>query len=195
MSGAHPIYHALARLYPKAFRDAYRDDLVQHFDDLVADRGISAAWGRTALDLAVTVPRYRLETIMNERHSATTITVAVGLVAAAGVAGMLLGLYPGGLLVVVALALAITQRSAIARAMRAPDPDRRRRRLQTAAVLGVVFVVSFAAYLLLIGDTWSTRDTLLAIIGNAAMIGGVGFLAAGLLAPKTPQRHRNNEAT
>jgi uncharacterized membrane protein YidH (DUF202 family) len=195
MSGAHPIYDTLVRLYPKAFRDAYGDDVVQHFDDLVADRGIRAAWGRTALDLAVTIPRYRLETIMNERHSATTISVAVGLLAAAGVASMLVGLSPGALLVVVALALAIAQRSAIARALRAPDPHRRRRRLQTAAVLAVVFVASFVAYLMLIGDTWSTRDTVLAIIGNAAMIGAIGFLAAALLTPKTPQRHQHNEAT
>lgn len=196
MPGAHPIYHTLVRLYPKAFRDAYGDDLVQHFDGLVADRGSRAAWCRTALDLAVTVPRYRLETIMNERHSATTISVAVGLLAAAGVASTLvdIGLYPGGLLLVVALALGIAQRSAIARALRAPDPHRRRRRLQTAAVLGVVFVASFVAYLMLIGDTWSTRDTVLAIIGNAAMIGAVGFLAAGLLTPKTSQRHQHNRA-
>jgi hypothetical protein len=191
MADAHPIYHTLVRLYPKAFRDAYGDDLVQHFDDLVADRGIGAAWGRTALDLAVTVPRYRLETIMNDRHSATTISVAVGLVAAAGVASILVGLYPGALLVVVAAALAIAQRSAIARAMRAPDSHRRRRRLRTAAVLGVVFVSSFVAYLMLIGDTWSTRETVLAIIGNAAMIGAVGFLAAGLLTPKAPQHQHN----
>ena len=123
---------------------------------------------------------------MNERHSATTISVAVGLLAAAGVASMLVGLYPGALLLVIALVLAIAQRSAIARALRAPDPHRRRRRLRAAAVLGVVFVASFVAYLMLIGDTWSTRDTVLAIIGNAAMIGAVGFLAAGLLTPKTP---------
>ena len=194
MSAAHPIYHTLVRLYPKAFRDAYGDDLVQHFDGLVADRGVRAAWGRTALDLAVTIPRYRLETIMNERHSANTISIAVGLVAAAGVASVLVGLYPGALLLVVALVLAVAQRSAIARALRAADPDRRRRRLQTAAVLGVVFVASFVAYLMLIGDTWSTRETVLAIIGNAAMIGAVGFLAAGLLTPKTSEQHQHNGA-
>jgi hypothetical protein len=194
MSGAHRIYHTLVRLYPKAFRDRYRDDLVQHFDGLVADRGIRAAWGRTALDLAVTVPRYRLDTIMNERHSATTISIAVGLLAAAGVASTLVGLYPGALLLVVALALAIAQRSAIARALRAPDPRRRRRRLQTAAVLGVVFVASYLAYITLIGDTWSTRETVLAIIGNAAMIGAIGFLAAGLLTPKPYESHQHNRA-
>jgi hypothetical protein len=50
--------------------------------------------------LAVTVPRYRLETITNERSSTTTTTtttsVAVGLLVAAGVASMLVGLYPMG---------------------------------------------------------------------------------------------------
>jgi hypothetical protein len=189
MSQPHPFYRTLVRLYPKTFRDTYRDDLVQHFDDLVADRGTGAAWSRTALDLAVTIPRYRLETIMNERHSANTITVTAGLLAAAGVACVLVGLYPGGLLLVVAVALAIAQRSAIARTLRAPDPDRRRRRLHTAAVLGVIFVASFIAYLMLIGDTWTTRETVLTIIGNAAMIGAVGFLAAGLLTPKTSERH------
>jgi hypothetical protein len=196
MSGAHPIYHTLVRLYPKAFRDAYGDDLVQHFDGLVADRGIRAAWGRTALDLAVTVPRNRLETIMNERHSAATIGVVVGLLAAAGIATLVVdvGLYVGGLLLLVALALAIAQRSAIARALRTPDPHRRRRRLQTAAVLWGIFVASFVAYVLLIGDTWSTRETVLAIIGNAAMIGAVGFLAAGLLTPKANERHQHHGA-
>jgi hypothetical protein len=46
---------------------------------------------------------------------------------------------------------------------------------------------------LLIGDTWTTRETVLAVIGNAALIGAVGFLAAGLLTPKEP--HRQHRAT
>jgi hypothetical protein len=46
--------------------------------------------------------------------------------------------------------------------------------------------------LLLIGDTWTTRETVLAIIGNAAMIGAIGFLAAGLLTPRTSERHQPN---
>jgi hypothetical protein len=189
MSDAHPIYRTLVRLYPKTLRDTYGDDLVQHFDDLVADRGAAAGWGRTALDLFVTVPRYRLETIMNDRHSSNTVSAIAGLLAAAGVASILVGLYPGGLLLVVAVVIAIAQRSAIAGALRAPDPERRRHRLHIAAVLGVVFVASFIAYLMLIGDTWTTRETVLAIIGNAAMIGAVGFLAAGLLTPKTSEQH------
>ena len=194
MSVPHPVYRTLVRLYPEEFRREYTDDLVQQFDDLIADHGIRAAWGRTALDLAVTVPRYRLEIIMNEHQSATTITLVFGLIAAAGVASVLTGFYPGALLLLVALVLAVAQRSTVARALRSPDPDRRRRRLQTAAALTVVFVVSFVAYLMLIGDTWTTRETVIAIIGNAAMIGAIGFLAAGLLTPKTSKPPQHNRA-
>jgi hypothetical protein len=131
---------------------------------------------------------------MNERHSANTISIVIGLVAAAGIASLLVGvgIYLSPLLLIVALVLAVSQRSAIARALRAADFDGRRRRLRTAAVLGVVFVASFVAYLLLIGDTWTTRETVLAIICNAAMIGAVGFLAAGLLTPRTSERHQPN---
>jgi hypothetical protein len=56
-------------------------------------------------------------------------------------------------------------------------------------------ITSFVAYLLLIGDSWTTRDTVLAVIGNAAMIGAVGFLTAGLLTPKTHEPHHYNQAT
>ena len=91
-------------------------------------------------------------------------------------------------------ALAVAQGSTIARALRAPDTKSRRRRLQTAGVLAVVFVASFAAYLALIGDAWTTRETVIAIGGNAAMIGAIGFLAAGLLTPKSPKPPQHNRA-
>ena len=194
MALPHPVYRTLVRLYPGEFRREYTADLVQQFDDLIADHGIRAAWGRTALDLAVTIPRYRLEKIMNEHQSATTITVVFGLIAAAGVASVLTGFYPGASLLLVALVLAVAQRSTIARALRAPDADRRRRRLLTAAVLAVVFVASFVAYLIVIGDAWTTRETVIAIVGNGAMIGAIGFLAAGLLTPKTPKPPQHNPA-
>ena len=189
MPAPRRIYQALIRLYPREFRVDYGDDLAQLFDDLVAERGARAAIVRTALDLVVTLPRYRLETVMNERHTANTITIVAGLAALAGVASVLVGIYPGVLLIIVAIALAVAQRSAVAQALRAPDAERRRRRLGTAGVLGIVFIASFVAYLLLIGDSWTTRETVLAIIGNAALIGAIGFLAAGLLTPKTSASH------
>ena len=71
---------------------------------------------------------------------------------------------------------------------RVPDSNLRRRRLRKAAALGATFVASFAIYITLIGDTWTSRETVLAIVGNLAMFGAVGYLIAGLLTPRTPDQ-------
>lgn len=181
----HPVYRRLLHLYPPSFRRRYGADLVQHFSDLVADRGVRAAWARTSIDLLVTVPRYRLETVMNDQHSATSVSVAIGVLAGAGVLSLLVGLGPGLVLLAVAVALAAGRRGQLAQALRTPNSNLRRRRLTTAAVLAAVFVVSFTAYMALIGDEWTLRETLLAGVGTPAMIGAVGFGVAGLLTPKS----------
>jgi hypothetical protein len=185
MSAPHFVYRSLLRLYPRSFRGRYGDDLVQQFSDLVADRGVLAAWGRTGVDLIVTVPRYRLESIMNERHSAASLNVVIALLASGGVLSLLIGLYPGMVLLLAGLGLAVAQRSTLAQAIRTPDTNRRRRRLTIGAVLAVVFVSSFTAYMALIGDTWTVRETVLAAIGTIAMIGAPVFLVAGLLTPRS----------
>ncbi len=188
MPTPHRVYRSLVRLYPKEFRLRSGEDLVQHFADLVTDRGAPAAWTRTGVDLIVTIPHYRLENIMTEQHSSTTVHLAITLLAAGGVLSMLTDLYPGLLLLVAAGVLAFAQRSTLARAIRTPDTNRRRRRLATAAILAVVFLVSFIAYLGLVGDTWTIRDTVLAAIGTPAMIASPIYLIAGLLTPKTDRR-------
>lgn len=188
MAGAPRLYPSLVRLYPSAFRREYGDDLVQHFADLAADRGARAAWTRTGLDLAITIPRYHLERIMTEQHSATTLNIAIGLLATAGLASAMTGVAPGMVLFVAGVALAVTQRSTLARALRVPDSRLRHRRLRIGAVLAGVFVTSYVVYSLLIGDTWTVRETVLAIIGTLAMFGAIGFLVAGLLTPRTPDR-------
>lgn len=48
MSKGLPVYSALTRLYPAGFLREFGSDLVQNFDDLL-----------------VTVPRYRLESVMS----------------------------------------------------------------------------------------------------------------------------------
>lgn len=184
MATSHPVYRSLVRLYPRSFRGHHGDDLVEHFADLVIDRGTRAAWSRTALDLLVTVPRYRLESIMNERHSATTLNITIGLLVGGGVVSMLTGIYPGLVLVVVALAIAFAQRSTLARAIRTPDSASRRRRLRIAGALTFVFVVSYVTYSLLIGDHWTARESLLAGVGTLAMVGAIVFFIAGLLTPR-----------
>ncbi|MEO8693297.1 MAG: hypothetical protein ABI658_07250 [Acidimicrobiales bacterium] len=115
------MYRALTRLYPRDFRARYRDDLVQHFADLVDDHGVRVAWTRTAIDLIVTVPRYRLEVIMNERHGTVTLAVAITLLAGGGLLSVPAGIYPGIVLLPLAGVLAIGQRSALARGRLQPD--------------------------------------------------------------------------
>lgn len=194
MASAHLLYRSLVRLYPSSFRGHYGDDLEAHFADLVADRGARAAWTRTGVDLIVTVPRYRLESIMNEQHSATSLNIAITLLAAGGVLSVLTDVLPGlvGLVgLVAALALAVAQRSTLARAIRTPDSNRRRRRLGTAGVLTVVFLASFVS-VNASQDRWAGGEQALIAIGALAIVGAIVFLIVGLLTPRT---HNNQPVT
>ena len=62
---------------PLAFRREFGDDMLLLFDSLVADRGILAATSRTSLDLIVTVPRYRLETVMTDSRATQVLTATI----------------------------------------------------------------------------------------------------------------------
>lgn len=183
MTTSRRLYRVCTILYPAPFRDRYREDLVQHFDDLVADRGLLRAGLRTALDLAITIPNYRLEQLMNQRHSAPILMVVFCLVAVAGVVGLVTGVYPALVLLAVAAVLAAAQRSALAKALRTPVVGLRRRRLTTSAILAGLFIITFGAYLTLIGDTWTPRETALAGVGTTALAGAFVFFVVGLLTP------------
>jgi hypothetical protein len=122
---------------------------------------------------------------MNDRHSSAALGVAIGVFAVLGVLSLLVGLYAGLVLLAVALVLAAGRRDQLAQALRTPDSNRRRRRLRTAAVLAVVFGVTYTAYMMLIGDEWTARETVLAGIGTPAMFGAVGFGIAGLMTPRS----------
>jgi len=188
MSARHPVYRSLLRLYPRDFRTHYGEDLVQHFGDLVANMGAPVAWSRTGVDLLVTVPRYRLETIMNERTSATARAITLTLLAASGVLSWLTGFGPGIALLVVAVVLAVAQRSALARSIRTPDANRRRRRLRTAAVLATICAASIVSYLNAVSDPDVSGTSLVVhnAVGVPTMIGAVVYLIIGLLTPKQP---------
>lgn len=184
MATRHGLYRACIALYPRSFRQRYGEDLVEHFGDLAAHRGVGAAWARTALDLIVTIPSYRLESIMTERRSTTTLYVTITLLAAASVVAVLTGVYSGMVFLLAAAAVAVAQRSALARAIRVPDSHLRRRRFTTSAILALVFVASLTAYYQLIGDTWTIRETLLAGLGTTAMLAAITFFVVGLLTPR-----------
>ncbi len=187
MADPHPVYPFLVRRYPTEFRHEYGEDLVALYGDLVADRGARAARASTALDLAITIPRYHLERLMTEQHTNTVLRVVIDLFAAGGVASFMTGVGPPGvILLALALVLAVTQRSALSRALRTPDSNLRRRRLLTAAALGGVFGLTYTIFTLTVGDSWTITDTLLALVGTLAMVACPLFLLAGLLVPRTP---------
>jgi peptidoglycan/LPS O-acetylase OafA/YrhL len=186
MASPHRVYRTLIHLYPPDFRRHYGQDLVQHLEDLIADRGVGAAWARTGLDLTVTVPRYQMERIMTEQQTNTALYATVALLTLGGVATLTLDSQIGIVLLVAGLVLGLTQRSALATSFRVPDSSLRRKRLRTAAILGGIFVLSYGTFVLTVGDSWTITDTLLALIGTPAMIAAPLFLLAGLLTPRRP---------
>ena len=178
------MYRACINLYPPTFRREYGEDLVQHFDDLVVHLGLRRACLRTCLDLAITLPNHRLESIMSQQHAARTLTGVISLIAFAGIVSLLTGVYPGLALLGVAAALAITQRATLAKAIRTPTAGLRRRRMTISAVLAAVFVVCAGVYMMVIGDTWTTRESILAGVGTLAMIAAPIFFVVALLTPR-----------
>jgi hypothetical protein len=184
------VYRGLVRLYPRAFRDDYGDDLVQSFADLLTHHGAARTWRRTAIDLAVTVPRYRLETVMNPRHAETTLYIVTAVVVVAAAVSILTALFPGGIaLLVVAAVLTVVSASRLARSTRPPDARRRRHLLIAAAVLAATCVISTAVFWIELSNDVSWHGGKL-VVYNAVFfvtaIGALVCLVVGLRAPRTP---------
>lgn len=190
-----PLYRGLTLLYPRDFRHRYRDDLILHHADLTRDRGRAAAWARSGLDLIVTIPRYHLETAMNSRHTTSALNV---IIAALGIAGLMVILavdsYIGVALLAVAVVLAVSQRSQLARSIRVHDSDRRRHRLKLAAFFAVITVadVAIASADLPNDYSWGVKAVIYGAVSFAAAGATICYLVAGLLTRKSPY-HRITE--
>jgi hypothetical protein len=184
------VYRGLVRLYPRAFRNDYADDLVQSFADLLAHLGPSRTWRRTAIDLAVTVPRYRLETVMNPRHTDATLYIATAVVIAAAAVSIFTALFPGGFaLLVTAAALTVVSASRLARSTRPPDTQRRRHMLIAAAALAAMCVICTAAFWIELSITENWHGGKLVVYNAvffATAIGALVCLVVGLRTPHTP---------
>lgn len=178
-------YRRLLVLYPRDFRERYGDDLVQALEELAVELGPRRARRRVALDLAVTVPRYRLESVMHNRHQATVLTAAIVLLAALGLLSVPAGLPQGLILLPTAIVLGITQRSRLARSL---DVDRgdnpRRRRLVIAAVLTALLPAVYLASLPILGDDWGTDAVVAFGIWFAILLAAAGYFIAGISTPK-----------
>jgi hypothetical protein len=180
------LYRSLLLLYPRDFRDRYADDLVQTLTDLSGELGPRRAWRRVMLDLVVTVPRYRLETLMNDERSSTLLTVAITVMAVAGITSVFVGLYPGVVLVPLAGVVAITQRSKLARSIDAVDGTRlRRKRLRTAAALAASLPVIYLVSLPILGDQWGTDAVVAFGLWVGVLIAAVCYVIAGISTPKS----------
>lgn len=180
------VYRSLLLLYPRDFRDRYTDDLVQTLTDLSGELGPRRAWRRVTLDLVVTVPRYRLETVMNDQRSSTLLTMAIMVMAVAGITSVFVGLYPGVVLVPLAGVVAITQRSKLARSIDAVDGTRlRRKRLRTASVLAASLPVIYLVSLPILGNHWGTDAVVAFGLWVGVLIAAVCYAIAGISTPKS----------
>jgi hypothetical protein len=185
-----PLYRGLTLLYPREFRHRYRDDLIQHHADLTRDRGRVAAWSRSGLDLIVTIPRYRLETVMNSHHTTSALNVIIAALAIAGLMAIV-AVYPsyiGVALLALAVVLAVSQRSQLARSIRVRDSRRRRHRLKMAAFFAVVAVADVAIGLSDLGNdySWGLKAVIYGAVSFVAAGATICYLIAGLLTRKTP---------
>lgn len=181
-------YQLLIPLYPAAFRREFGDDMLLLFDSLVADRGILAAASRTSLDLIVTVPRYRLETVMTDSRATQVLTATIaGLLVLGFISPMAGLLWPSPLLILAGLGLTVANRTRLAHAIRTPDSSRRSRRLRLSALSAAVFAAAVVGYGVVIWDeTASTLGLLLpSFLGTAALVCSARFLVAGLLTPRS----------
>ena len=179
-------YRALTFLYPRSFRQEYGDDLVRFFEELLTDRGAAHAWARTTADLAISIPRLRLEHAMTaNRREAALITLTTVLLASAGIMLLMLGLGPVLPLALLAAAVAATLAMRRSLAGTPAPPRARRRRLTTAAVLAAVFVAALGSYLVDIGDYRISEVSLLAhgLIGMLSLAGATVTIVAALARP------------
>jgi hypothetical protein len=98
------LYRAATRLYPRGFRDQYRDDMVVIADLQLQDgpRAIIAA--RLIRDLAISIPTQHLENLMPRPSALLLPTLAASVGAVALATGALLGTAASVPLFVVAVA-------------------------------------------------------------------------------------------
>lgn len=178
------LYALLLVLYPADFRATYGTEMAQIVDDLVRERG-RGAWARVALDLAVSVPRTRLESLMHRAPATPTVTVTIFATGVLASLGALLVFGPAGVPVpLLAVAVLLSQRSSLARAL-GPREERHGPRLAAVgvAVSTVVFLATLAAWFAGVERGYSFGDTVLLafnVLGFGSAVGIVGFGAAAL---------------
>lgn len=174
-------YRRLLLLYPRPMRELYSTEMLLVFSELRREHGVRV-WPRLLLDLAVSVPRTRLESVMSISVSTRAVTYTV-----VG-AGTLVSLFtlmlvgPVGLPVpLLVAAVALTQRSRLARSLDAVPPGGGVRTALVGLVLsGVLLVAAIGSWLYHIRTYESLGDTTVVahnVLGFSALLGLVAFSA------------------
>jgi len=171
------LYRRMLLVYPAAFRDAYADEMVRLFEDLLADAkrpgqrlGVLRLWTLTMVDLLTSARRQRMEGAMNN-HPAITRALLVA-VPVATVAGLFV---IGPALALFALALGIAVLATRWRSLGAALGEPRRGRWWVAPLLGLALVAAGVGITQLPGPgdlRWGLA-TLLGLIGMVTAVGSV----------------------
>ena len=96
------IYRALLRLYPRAFRLAYADDMVVLLEEQLRDEPAARVVARTVLDLLVTIPTRHLEVHMTRSTTTPLVVILAAIAVALAVFGGPIGVAGGVALVALA---------------------------------------------------------------------------------------------
>ncbi len=124
---------------------------------------------------------------MKEQHRSTVLTAVIVVMACAGITSVFVGLYPGVALFPLAVLVAITQRSKLARSMDVTDGGRlRRKRLKASALLAASLPVIYLVSLPILGDDWGTDAVVAFSVWFAVLITAACYFVAGISTPKSP---------
>ena len=188
MAAGTSVYRALVRLYPRDFRSDYGDDLDQLFADLVDRDGAAAAWRRTLVDLAATVPRYRLETVMTSRRSTAVLIAVIAMLVGGAVATLAAGFgLPAALLFLLAVGIAAAERTGLARSLRPEDREHRHRVWIASAALALVAIAVLVVGMVDLGgeDQWPMGRVLIYnLVFFGAALAALGTFVVGLRRPR-----------
>jgi hypothetical protein len=100
---AASLYRGLLRVYPRRFRDEYRDDMVLLFAAQLRDEPAMRVWARGVIDLAITIPARHLEAHMTRLPN----PAVPALFAAISVTGVLFGIITGSNLGMLAIGVSV----------------------------------------------------------------------------------------
>ena len=186
-------YRRLLVLYPRALREGYGEEMVLAYTDLRRRDG-RRVWARLLLDLAVSVPRTRWESVMSATPS-TRAVVTVEVVAALALSLLTLAAFgPWALPVPLALAaLVLAQRSSLARSLGVPPaPGAVRAAAVGLAVSAGVLAAAAASWMYHLNTYASVGATAVLVhnlVAGAALLGVL--VAAALLAVQLHRRPRH----